>query len=153
MAQPDVQIRSLLQGRLASLADAPPIAWENQSFVVPDPAPDDPADAALWLRPTLHFAGQTPETLFGQGSEGVYDTGLFLVDCFGRQDGGPEPIDALAASVRAWMRPKPPQLVGSSVRVVIERTYRGPGMDTPEGEPPFYMAPVTIVWRAWYATA
>lgn len=144
MAQPDAEVRALLEQRLAAMPGLPAIvAWENRPLDVdPDPQTD------TWLRTAVVWGSQVAHSIAGAGAEGVYDPGVFVVTIFTPQDAGPGALDALAAAVRQWFKPQ--RLIGTNVSVALLTSGRGPGLQPPQGEPPFYYSPISIQWRAYY---
>jgi hypothetical protein len=145
MAQPDLEIIGLLQGRLVAMLPQPAggIAWENRSFT--------PLTNALWLRASHAFVDADPITFLSNGTPQVRETGLFLVDCFAPEGHGPEDCARLAAQVREWFHPGL-RLDGATVGVTIDKATRGQGRvgaGTPD-DPVGYLVPIAVSWRAYY---
>lgn len=140
MAQPDREVRSLLEGRLKAMPSAPFIAWENR------PGPTDTSQG--WLRATLVFGEQVPESILGDGRHRVTDPGLFLVDCFAEEGKGAGRADELKRMVREWF-PRGLALQGPTIAVRIEGNSAGQGQQAPQGQTGFFH-PVAISWRVTY---
>jgi hypothetical protein len=143
MAQPDQEIRRLLEQRLASMPSVPPIAWENSDFA--------PPANGKWLRARVTFGTQEGRTVLGTGDQLVQETGLFLVDCFTAEGIGPAAVDALATSVRARF-PRGMTLSNTTVTVRIVSNSRDRGVQAPEGETGYFV-PVSAVWTVSYGVA
>jgi hypothetical protein len=145
MAQPDIEVRSLLEGRLAAMPGLPALVeYENRAL----PTSPDP-DEDTWLRSRVLFGSQVAHSINGQGAQGLYDNGAYVVTIFVPQDVGPDALDALAVAVRSWFKPQ--RLNGANVSIVLGNSSRGPGLEPPQGEPPFYYCAVTIALRAYYS--
>jgi hypothetical protein len=142
MAQPDQEIRRLLEQRLATMPSVPPIAWENSPFSPPT------TGARLWLRARVVYGSQEGLTILGTGDQLVQEGGLFLVDAFGPEGSGPAGVDALATSVRARY-PRGMTIIGPTVAVRIVTNSRDRGVQAPEGETGFFI-PVSVVWQTSY---
>lgn len=145
MAQPDLEIRGLLQGRLAALSPQPPggIAWENRSF--------SPLTTAVWMRATLAPVDSEPITFLSDGTPQLRETGLLLVDVFAPQGDGPETGQGWAARVRQWFHPGL-VLAGATVLVTIDKATVGQareGAGTPD-DPVGFMLPCSLSWRTYY---
>lgn len=142
MAQPDQEIRRLLEQRLATMPSAPPIAFENTAFDTPT------TGAKLWLRARVQFGTQEGRTVLGTGDQLVQETGLFLVDCFGPEGAGPAGVDALATAVRTRF-PRGMTIQGTSVLLRIVTNSRDRGVQAPEGETGYFI-PISAVWLVTY---
>lgn len=134
----ETDIRKALEKRLKNASGVPSnIAWENGSF--------SPSHTDTWLRTKLVPNTQRP----GGVGVGVAQKhmGLFLIDCFVRQDKttvGPANADNLALLVKSIF-PYGLTIVENTLQVRIRFSERGPALDNA----PWYLAPVTVNWYTY----
>ena len=126
-------IRQALRTQLLTVSGLPAgKQWENKSFT-------PPTDGSPWLREQLLPAGE--EFVASSMWEA---TGLAQYDLFYPLGDSSEDADTLADAIKRVFRP--PQTIGSSTKVNIDKAERDAGQIA---DSVWYMVSVRITWRAY----
>lgn len=126
--------QTLNNGSYTGITNADDIAWENTAF--------DPTAKSAWLRPRLSIVEQKPSVI-GSGNA-VRWTGLFLIDCFTKQNDGTSIADDLADDVLAVF-PYGTQITENSKIINVRFAERAAALH----DPPWFFVPVTITFYSF----
>ena len=127
-------IRRALEKKLDGIAGLPKIAWENSKF--------NPDGQETWIRPNLTIFERRPASV-GVNSAILY-RGLFLLDCYGKQNKGTDATDTLADTLLTNFA-YGTILTENSKDVRIRFAERAGALK----DDPWYYVPVTITWYAY----
>jgi hypothetical protein len=128
------EIRAALEVKLSQISDIPSIAWENVSF---SPTTGQPYVKAR-LVPTVRepaVRGTNPQQ---------YYQGIFRVDCYVPDDGGPSAADELADKIIEAFDATTDVANGN---IIVSIRYAERDLGSLDG--PFYMVPVNIGWYTY----
>lgn len=110
------EIQTALDERLATLSDAPAIAWENVRF--------EPVEGVAWIRPTNLPGGASSIGLENTSSNRTL--GIYQVDVFTPAQQGPGAALALADRIAALF-PKGQRITSGNSAVVLGVPAQDPG--------------------------
>ena len=128
-------IRKALEEVLSGATGLPAtIAFENVK--------DDPSEQDTWLRAKLMIS-ESQAAAVGAGNAVLW-RGLFLVDCFAKQNTVPAAADQLADSILD-LYPYGLQITEGGTIINIRFSERAGAIQ----DDPFYFVPVTITWYAY----
>lgn len=127
-------IRKALENIIDSATGLPVIAWENVK--------EAPQEEASWIRSRLMISESKPAAV-GAGNAVLW-RGLYLLDCFAKQNLGPAVADSLSDDILALF-PYGTQIVENGITINI-RFSEGAGAIQDD---PWYYVPVTITWYAY----
>jgi hypothetical protein len=131
----DPRIRAALDTRLMSLADSPPVAWQNEEFT---PAVGQ-AHLEAWLLPARNQSANVRNTT-------TVHRGVYQVNVCCPVGGGTGPAETLARQLQALFDPTGahPEFGGVKVRIT-----RKPDVGQPlDGRPGFFVVPVSISYES-----
>ena len=126
-------ISAALDGRLNTLADSPPVAWENKEYT--------PTKSTLYLRPT-NLAGSTTQSSLGTSGEDMNE-GVYQVDVFAPAGRGKKAANDAADGVADHFK-RGTDLTYNGRTVRVRSVSRGAGRNS-NG---WYQIPVIINYYA-----
>jgi hypothetical protein len=131
-------IRVALESNVTNVTGVPSsgnISWENVRF--------EPTTGSKWIRSTFRPTRRRPLDVTAKGLQ-RYD-GLFLVDIFIPEGGGPSEADTLADNVVNSFEAGT-ILTANGQEVMIEHAEISEALNE---DSPWYQVPVTIKWKAF----
>lgn len=129
-----IDIRRALEKHLSAISGIPSIAYENRAFT--------PTTGTEWVRSTVQFQNTRQDTLGTNGIE-KYE-GLYLIDLFYPEGGGPGDADTMADTIKAQFDPGD-IFTENGKRIRVEYSERGQGRN----ESPWYFVPVSVRWYSY----
>jgi len=126
--------QTLNNGSYTGVTNADDIAFENLLF--------DPTGKDIWIRPRLSIVEQLPSVI-GSGNA-VRWSGLFLVDCFVKENTATASADVLADEVLAVF-PYGTQITENS-KIINVRFAESFGAIH---DPPWYFVPISITFYSF----
>lgn len=125
------EIRSALEVKLASISGIPDIAWENAEY--------SPTTGTSYVKPRLVPTVREP-AVRGTNPQ-MYYQGVFRVECFVPEDGGPNAADELADKIIDAFEATTDVAYGGTT---VSIRYAERDLGVLDGA--FYTVPVMIGW-------
>lgn len=127
--------KRLNAGSYTGITNSTDIAWENVDF--------DPKAKTAWLRPKTIIT-ERQSAIVGPNPVTRWD-GLFLIDCFRKNNEGTQSLDDLTDDVLAQFEHTTLLTENSKTLIILSATPTGGYIQ----EPPWSFQPITISWYSY----